>query len=219
MAGDKASSSTARTPAKPAPKPTSSASASAKQRSIMSFFQKSSPVARSSPAAREKVSPDPQHSSCLQETTKANSLPKPKPSTKLSTPVPSSDAIEPPSSQENAGSVSATKTTSRNLLSPTTMTPRTRSTNDVTPKAVQSGTPTRKVSISCFSRRRGCQQPPLRQLDLSVNTPSWHRRRRLSVMPNRPMMKSPSIIQAGPKLGVVELVGLLKTKMSLTKTV
>ncbi|KID77648.1 DNA mismatch repair protein msh6 [Metarhizium brunneum] len=162
MAGDKASSSTARTPAKPAPKPTgsASASASAKQRSIMSFFQKSSPVGRSSPAARDKVSPDPQHSSCLQETTKANSLPKPKPSTKLSTPVPSSDAIEPPSSQENADPVTATKTTSSTLLSPTTMNPRTRSTNDVTPKAVQSGTPTRKTKkVVSYAESSDEEQP------------------------------------------------------------
>lgn len=65
----------------------------------MSFFQKSSPVSASS-AAREKVSSDNQHSSPLKET-KANSLPKTKASAKFSTPVPSSDAPEPTSSQEN----------------------------------------------------------------------------------------------------------------------
>ncbi|RDA83381.1 hypothetical protein CP532_4721 [Ophiocordyceps camponoti-leonardi (nom. inval.)] len=80
----------ARTPARPPPKLSSSASSS-KQRSIASFFQ------QSSPAPRPKVSPAP-HDACLQESTKANSLPKPKPepSSKLCTPVPSSDAIEPP---------------------------------------------------------------------------------------------------------------------------
>ncbi|KAH7140124.1 muts domain V-domain-containing protein [Dactylonectria estremocensis] len=105
MAADKASAA-ARTPAK-ATKPTAPTS-SAKQRSIVSFFQKaapSTPAAASSPLS--KVTPSKQ-SSCLKETTKANSLPKAKlplkPSVKLSTPVPSSDAIEPPSSQENMDS-------------------------------------------------------------------------------------------------------------------
>ncbi|KAH6982720.1 muts domain V-domain-containing protein [Ilyonectria destructans] len=101
MAGDRAPA--ARTPAK-ATKPAASTS-SAKQRSIVSFFQKaapSTPAAASSPLS--KVTPS-KPSSCLKETTKANSLPKAKlplkPSFKLSTPVASSDAIEPPSSQEN----------------------------------------------------------------------------------------------------------------------
>ncbi|OAA36821.1 DNA mismatch repair protein msh6 [Metarhizium rileyi] len=151
MAGEKAGSSAARTPAKPAPNPTGSASASAKQRSIMSFFQKSSPVAGSSPAARDKVFPDPQHSSCLQETTKANFLPKPKPSKKLSTPVPSSDAIEPPSSQENADLVSAAKTT---------MTPKAKSRNDTTPKAISTVTPTRKTKkVVSYAESSDDEQP------------------------------------------------------------
>ncbi|KAH7166331.1 muts domain V-domain-containing protein [Dactylonectria macrodidyma] len=105
MAAEKASAA-ARTPAK-ATKPAATTS-SAKQRSIVSFFSKaapSTPAAASSPLS--KVTPSKQ-SSCLKETTKANSLPKAKPplkpSVKLSTPVPSSDAIEPPSSQENMDS-------------------------------------------------------------------------------------------------------------------
>ncbi|KAL7944924.1 DNA repair protein [Trichoderma barbatum] len=97
MPSDKAASA-ARTPAK-ATRPAAAAPSSTKQKSIMSFFQKSSPVSASS-AAREKVSSDYQHSSPLKET-KANSLPKTKPSAKFSTPMPSSDAPEPPSSQEN----------------------------------------------------------------------------------------------------------------------
>ncbi|KAL6837211.1 DNA repair protein [Trichoderma camerunense] len=100
MPSDKAASA-ARTPAK-ATRPAAAASSSAKQKSIMSFFQKSSPVSASS-AAREKVSSDNQHSSPLKET-KANSLPKMKASAKFSTPVPSSDAPEPTSSQENMDS-------------------------------------------------------------------------------------------------------------------
>ncbi|RBR27091.1 uncharacterized protein FIESC28_00163 [Fusarium coffeatum] len=107
MASDR--STPARTPAK-------STKASAppsltKQRSIVSFFSKappSSPAAASSPVA--KPSSTPKQSSCLKETTKADTLPKSTPSSKpKSTPttakqatsVPDSDAIEPPSSQEN----------------------------------------------------------------------------------------------------------------------
>ncbi|PNP46094.1 hypothetical protein TGAMA5MH_02129 [Trichoderma gamsii] len=97
MPGDKAASA-ARTPAK-ATRPAAAASSATKQKSIMSFFQKSSPVS-SSPATREKVSSDILYSSPLQET-KANSLPKTKFFAELSTPVPSSDAPEPTSSQEN----------------------------------------------------------------------------------------------------------------------
>ncbi|KAG5990139.1 hypothetical protein E4U43_004354, partial [Claviceps pusilla] len=125
MAAEKAEPNTARTPARPAAKPAGPVSSSSKQRSIMSFFQKSSPGPASSPTSRDKVFPDPQHPSCLQETTKANSLPKPnpksKPSAKLSTPVPSSDVIEPPSSQENDEPVSAVKSRKDTLLSSATM--------------------------------------------------------------------------------------------------
>ncbi|KAH7324336.1 muts domain V-domain-containing protein [Stachybotrys elegans] len=110
MAAADKKSSNARTPAK-ATKPAASASSSAKQRSIYSFFQKSSPASASASASTpavppsssplsKKVSPATTRS-CLKETTKANTLPKPKPSDKLKTPVPSSDAPEPPSSQEN----------------------------------------------------------------------------------------------------------------------
>lgn len=99
MPGDKAASA-ARTPAK-ATRPAAGGSSTTKQKSIMSFFQKSSPVA-SSPATREKTSSEMQWSSPLKETkAKANSLPKTKFFAELSTPVPSSDALEPPSSQEN----------------------------------------------------------------------------------------------------------------------
>ncbi|KAH6609072.1 dna mismatch repair msh6 [Trichoderma cornu-damae] len=97
MPSDKAAGA-ARTPAK-ASQPAAAAASSTKQKSIMSFFQKSSPVS-ASPAIREKVSSDSQYSSPLKET-KANALPKTKPSAKISTPVPSSDAPEPTSSQEN----------------------------------------------------------------------------------------------------------------------
>ncbi|KAL2676569.1 hypothetical protein Neosp_010332 [[Neocosmospora] mangrovei] len=108
---------TAKTPSR-ATKP-AAPSSSAKQRSIVSFFQKappSSPAPASSPLS--KNTPANKQSLCLRETTKANSLPKPTPkstpktSNKLSTPVPSSDAIEPPSSQENESTVKVKKVVS-----------------------------------------------------------------------------------------------------------
>ncbi|EEU38173.1 uncharacterized protein NECHADRAFT_48223 [Fusarium vanettenii 77-13-4] len=112
---------TAKTPSR-ATKP-AAPSSSAKQRSIVSFFQKappSSPAPASSPLS--KNTPANKQSLCLRETTKANSLPKPTPkstpktSNKLSTPVPSSDAIEPPSSQENESTVKKPKSTMNDAL-------------------------------------------------------------------------------------------------------
>ncbi|KAI1206957.1 DNA mismatch repair protein Msh6 [Annulohypoxylon truncatum] len=87
-----------RTPAKKTPslsrKPSSvSSSANSKgQQTILGFFSKASPALTSSPTP-----------SCLKETTKSNR----KPST--ITPVPSSDALEPSSSQENHGSAATVK--------------------------------------------------------------------------------------------------------------
>ncbi|KAK2608567.1 DNA mismatch repair protein msh6 [Conoideocrella luteorostrata] len=154
MAGEKSETSTARTPARPAAKPAGSVTSSAKQRSIMSFFQKSSPGPASSPTTRDKVSPDSQRSSCLQETTKANSLPQRKPSVKLSTPVPSSDAIEPPSSQENADPA-LTKNPVRNaLLSPTRMNSSAKRASGATSESVIGGSPTRKASLGFNLSRR-----------------------------------------------------------------
>ncbi|KAI1363313.1 DNA mismatch repair protein msh6 [Xylaria arbuscula] len=81
----------------------SSSTATRKQQSILGFFAKSSPSApaKSSPSATPTAA-TPARASCLQETTKSNSLQlnkRTKPSNV--TPVPSSDAIEPSSSQEN----------------------------------------------------------------------------------------------------------------------
>lgn len=144
MAGQKTEPSTARTPVRPSAKPAGTVNSSSKQRSIMSFFQKSSPGPASSPTSRDKVSPDPQRSSCLQETTKANSLPKPrakppsKPLVKLSTPVPSSDVIESPSSQENADPVPTVKSTTRSNA---------KRSHDKKPSAVIASSPSRKVRL------------------------------------------------------------------------
>ncbi|KAI2604082.1 DNA mismatch repair protein Msh6 [Hypoxylon fragiforme] len=70
----------------------SSATSGRQQQSILGFFAKASPVPTSSPTP-----------SCLKETTKSNRKPS------NTTPVPSSDALEPSSSQENHGSAATLK--------------------------------------------------------------------------------------------------------------
>lgn len=72
----------------------SSATSGRQQQSILGFFAKASPVPTSSPTP-----------SCLKETTKSNRKPS------NTTPVPSSDALEPSSSQENHGSAATLKVT------------------------------------------------------------------------------------------------------------
>ncbi|KAK6860821.1 hypothetical protein PG995_004457 [Apiospora arundinis] len=84
-------------------KTSSMSSTGGKQKSILGFFSKPSQTPTSGPAPAAKPSPkDATNSSpCLKETTKSNSLPvKRKPVANI-TPVPSSDALEPSSSQEN----------------------------------------------------------------------------------------------------------------------
>lgn len=115
--GDK-SSAPARTPAKTpsAVKKSSSFNSSSntlpsstgKQQSILGFFAKASTPAKpngSTPTTKPTTTPRAPSSTCLKETTtKSNSLSFAKhPST--ITPVPSSDAVEPLSSQENMDSV------------------------------------------------------------------------------------------------------------------
>ncbi|KAI1124085.1 DNA mismatch repair protein msh6 [Nemania abortiva] len=86
----------------------SSSTATRKQQSILGFFAKSSPSAPSKSAASSTTTTPTTtaatttRASCLQETTKSNSLQlnRGKKSSNV-TPVPSSDAIEPSSSQEN----------------------------------------------------------------------------------------------------------------------
>ncbi|UNI24880.1 DNA mismatch repair protein msh6 [Purpureocillium takamizusanense] len=141
MAGEKATGNAARTPARAAPK----ATPASKQRSIVSFFQKSSPAASTPTAASssDKVSSGPQPS-CLQET-KANTLPKPKASAKLVTPVPSSDALEPPSSQEN-DTINSESRPATLRSSPTTMTSGLRASHLSTPKGLDEKSPSRKAA-------------------------------------------------------------------------
>ncbi|TRX91565.1 hypothetical protein FHL15_007570 [Xylaria flabelliformis] len=109
-----------RTPAKTPSLSRQPSSASAKQQSILGFFAKSSPTvpSKSTTTTPTAASATPARSSCLQETTKANSLQLNK-SKKHSnaTPVPSSDAIEPSSSQENHRSASVTPTNKKPVAS------------------------------------------------------------------------------------------------------
>lgn len=145
---------TAQTPGKNA-KIATPAAGSAKQRTIMSFFQKSSPggpAPASSPLA--KVSPRTQASpsSCLQETTKANALPKIRKPTKMSTPVASSDAVEPTSSQENHDAVATTSDDAPTPV-PKQKTATRTSTERKTPSG---GSPGRKVGPPAHGRPCFC---------------------------------------------------------------
>ncbi|KAK4247137.1 muts domain V-domain-containing protein [Corynascus novoguineensis] len=96
------STAVARTPAKASPT-VKKAPSTGKQQSILGFFSRSagstngaSPSPSTRPASTNKRDTSPQ---CLKETTRANSM-LARPTTTV-TPVPSSDAIEPSSSQEN----------------------------------------------------------------------------------------------------------------------
>ena len=100
------STATARTPARPAPASKKSGTASTgKQQSILGFFSKSSAAAdnngpASSPLAKASSSAKDLPARPLKETTKSNSMLGSKRPSNV-TPVPSSDVVEPLSSQEN----------------------------------------------------------------------------------------------------------------------
>lgn len=81
----------------------SSMSASGKQQSILGFFSKTpqSGPSTASAKATNKSAPTTNSSPCLKENTNLNSLQLNKKRPSNTTPVPSSDAIEPSSSQEN----------------------------------------------------------------------------------------------------------------------
>ncbi|XXH05300.1 hypothetical protein Hte_011725 [Hypoxylon texense] len=98
-----------RTPAKKTPsmsrsQSSISSSAAGKQQSILGFFAKASPSQNSIPSSP----------SCLKETTKSNANRK----SSIVTPVPSSDALEPSSSQENHGSAVTIKPLNSRSLEP-----------------------------------------------------------------------------------------------------
>ena len=194
MAGDKP----ARTPAKAVGvKPGLAASSSAKQRSIVSFFQKSSPAGpASSPSSKVQPPASSPSASCLKETTKANSLPKPSPfnpksksKQKLSTPVPSSDAIDPPSSQENQD----TEVPSSAIAKSTAVTP-----------VVNGSSPSRKVSL----------------IDLEfcyALSNSSHRLERSLATPNPPTKTTASFPSPSHNRSAVIGGGRLLTKTSTVK--
>lgn len=112
-----------------------SSSATGKQQSILGFFGKS-----------QTSSPLPS-SPCLQETAKSTTNRKPS----SITPVPSSDAVEPSSSQENQGSA-ATLKVSRNDVLPTPVTPAETVTKQSKkkPAIAMDSSPIRKVAFSLF---------------------------------------------------------------------
>ncbi|KAK4098074.1 DNA mismatch repair protein Msh6 [Parathielavia hyrcaniae] len=121
--GEKAAT-TARTPAK-TPSTVKKAPSTGKQQSILGFFSKkgvadASNGASPTPSTKPTSTTDTRDSSpqCLKETTRANSMLVQRRTTKA-TPVPSSDAIEPSSSQENRAA-DTVKVTGIHATSPTT---------------------------------------------------------------------------------------------------
>lgn len=146
--GEKTASAPARTPAK-------TPSSTSKQQSILGFFSKASqpkpkpnssangstPAASATPSTSKagKVS-----SSCLKETTKANSLSFAKRPSNI-TPVPSSDAVEPLSSQENVDVMAVdSKVPSDSLPSPKSPAELDHQ-PAATPTVLASSSPSRKV--------------------------------------------------------------------------
>ncbi|KAK3385156.1 muts domain V-domain-containing protein [Podospora didyma] len=105
--GEKVARTPARTPST-AKKPSQAPSTGKQQQSILGFFSRSAAAANSNgPASSPSARPTPttlakkESPQCLKETTKSNSMPLPKHPANNITPVPSSDAPEPLSSQEN----------------------------------------------------------------------------------------------------------------------
>ena len=145
MAGSKASSVPARTPSAktPAPQKLGSAVSTGKQQSILGFFSK----AASTPPTAGSVGSRTKPNTCLTDVTnKSNSFANKRGPI---TPVPSSDAIEPPSSQENLHT--SVKVVNQSLPSP--LTPAERlvqqaSTSNKPAPAVPSSSPSRKVCLA-----------------------------------------------------------------------
>ena len=137
-----------RTPARPPPVSKKAATASGgKQQSILGFFTKTASPATSSPQPRPKPdSTNNASSPCLQETTRSNSMiRKQRPSSKM-TPVPSSDAIDPASSQENVPQGSA-KLVGDSLPSPLTPAEIPLKQGTGSKMTIASSSPTRKVRL------------------------------------------------------------------------
>ncbi|KAL3300848.1 DNA mismatch repair protein msh6 [Colletotrichum asianum] len=131
------SSPAARTPAKTPSLKRQPSSSSGTQKTIVQFFSKSASKPTPKPAAK-----GPDSSPCLRESTRTNELPKVKQPPSM-TPVPSSDAMEPSSSQENMDGTGL-KVAQDSLPSPSTpaetVTPQVSRSRPVLP----SSSPTRK---------------------------------------------------------------------------
>ncbi|KAI0893582.1 DNA mismatch repair protein Msh6 [Annulohypoxylon nitens] len=139
-----------RTPARKTPstisrKPSSISSSSntAKgQKTILGFFSKASP----SPAPNSSPTP-----SCLKETTKSNR------NLSVVTPLPSSDALEPSSSQENHGSAATVKPTSNRAIVDSSPTRKTKKTVNYAESSDDDEDVFESLKAS-QTRRRGRQQ-------------------------------------------------------------
>lgn len=134
------SSPATRTPAKTPSLKRQPSSSSGTQKTIVQFFSKSASKPTPKPAAK-----GPDSSPCLRESTRTNELPKVKQPPSM-TPVPSSDAMEPSSSQENMDGTGL-KVAQDSLPSPSTpaetVTPQVSRSRPVLP----SSSPTRKVCL------------------------------------------------------------------------
>ncbi|KAB5584913.1 muts domain V-domain-containing protein [Coniochaeta sp. 2T2.1] len=132
MAGKSASAAPSRTPARPPPSKTGSSTA--KQQSILGFFSKAAvttpnsssaatPSSRNPPSSSAQaqtttptnIKKEPPLFSCLTETSKSNSMSNVKRTVTI-TPVPSSDVVEPWSSQENRDSTSVKQVASKPMV-------------------------------------------------------------------------------------------------------
>jgi DNA mismatch repair protein MSH6 len=141
----------------PACTPAKTPSSSTKQQSILGFFSKASqpkPKANaSSPASAtlstSKADTDKKPSTCLKETTKANSLSFAKRPSNI-TPIPSSDAAEPLSSQENVDVMAIdSKVPSDSLPSPKSPAELDNQ-PATTPTVLASSSPSRKVRLNAL---------------------------------------------------------------------
>lgn len=139
----------ARTPARTpsAQKKTAGPASGGKQQSILGFFSKGS-AAKTTPSVPKDTESSP---TCLKESTKTNFLARPDRS--AVTPVPSSDAIEPPSSQENIDSATV-KVPSPALPSP------------VSPAEILKQTPSTRILMSSSPTRKVCRLTAFHYLDL-----------------------------------------------------
>lgn len=135
----------ARTPAKTpstAKKSASALSSTGKQQSILGFFSKSTPQSQSKVTGGTQASRPTPSRDCLKETTtKSNALSFSKRPSSTITPVPSSDALEPLSSQENRD---AMQVDSKVLSSDSLPSPGGSPDVDV-PKPTANSSPSRKV--------------------------------------------------------------------------